>query len=271
MQDGPAAGGLAAGRWDPWPYPRFIAHRGAGPLAPENTIAALRTGWRHGYRMFEFDARLTGDGRVVLMHDDTLERTTDGSGAVDAHDWQDVSRLDAGSWHSAAMAGERVPDLESAAAWLIGRGGMANVEIKSAPGSEEDAGRSVAAQAARSWADASPPPLLSSFSSVALAAARQVAPGLPRGLLFEQPPRDGIAQALALGCVALHVAWQAVDAALVRAVHGAGLRLLCYTLDEPAAAMRLEALGVDGLIIDAVDRIEPGTERSRGPGADEGG
>lgn len=240
-----------------WPYPRHIAHRGAGRLAPENTIVALDTGWRHGYRMFEFDAKLTADGKVVLMHDDTLERTTDGVGPIATRTWEEVLLLDAGYWHSAAMAGERVPDLDRTADWLIERGAFANIEIKPCRGRDVETGVAVALAATRCWAGIDPPPLLSSFSTEALAAARQSAPDLPRGLLFTRPPADCVEQALALECVSLHVDWRAVEDALLRATREAGLRLICYTVNDPAEAERLRGLGVDGLITDAVDRIEP--------------
>lgn len=240
-----------------WPYPRHIAHRGAGRLAPENTIVALNTGWQHGYRMFEFDAKLTSDGKVVLMHDDTLERTTDGVGPIATRSWDEIQLLDAGYWHSAAMAGERVPDLDRAADWLIERGAFANIEIKPCRGRETETGVAVALAAVRCWAGIDPPPLLSSFSVDALVAARQSAPDLPRGLLFARPPADCIERALELECVSLHVDWRAVDAELLRAAHGAGLRLLCYTVNDPAEAARLRELGIDGLITDSVDRIQP--------------
>lgn len=238
-----------------WPYPRLIAHRGAGRLAPENTIVALETGWQHGYRMFEFDAKLTADGKVVLMHDDTLERTTDGVGPIATRTWDEIALLDAGYWHSAAMAGERVPDLDRAADWLIEHGGFANIEIKPCRGRDTETGVAVALTATRCWAGIEPPPLLSSFSATALAAARQTAPDLPRGLLFGRPPSDCIEQALELECVALHVDWRAVDAGLLQAAHGAGLRLLCYTVNDPAEVARLRELGVDGLITDSVDKV----------------
>ena len=93
-----------------WPYPRWIAHRGAGKLAPENTLAAFRLGASHGYRMFECDAKLSADGVVFLMHDSTLDRTTNGrellgpgaSAVAGEHPWSSLSQLDAGSWHSRA-------------------------------------------------------------------------------------------------------------------------------------------------------------------------
>ena len=98
-----------------WPYPRWVAHRGAGKLAPENTLAAFRLGASHGYRMFECDAKLSADGVVFLLHDATLERTTNGHGVAGDHDWSALSRLDAGSWHSRAFAGEAPMTLEALA------------------------------------------------------------------------------------------------------------------------------------------------------------
>ena len=88
-----------------WPYPRAIAHRGAGKLAPENTLAAFRHGASFGYRMFEFDVKLSGDGASVLLHDATLDRTTNGAGRLDALTLGQIAQLDAGSWHSPAYAG----------------------------------------------------------------------------------------------------------------------------------------------------------------------
>ena len=89
-----------------WPYPRWIAHRGAGKLAPENTLAAFKLGAQHGYRMFECDVKLSADSVLFLLHDDTLARTTNGTGDASGKTWHDLSQLDAGSWHSVAFAGE---------------------------------------------------------------------------------------------------------------------------------------------------------------------
>ena len=82
-------GGLPA-----WPYPRLAAHRGAGKLAPENTLAALRLGHAHGYRMAEIDVKLSADGVAFLLHDDTLDRTSNGRGRADALTWRELAQLD---------------------------------------------------------------------------------------------------------------------------------------------------------------------------------
>ena len=117
-----------------WPYPLWIAHRGAGQLAPENTLAAFRAGAAHGYRAFECDVKLSADGVPFLMHDATLERTTSGHGVGGDQPWHALSQLDAGSWHSRAYAGEPLPTLEALARWCIANGHFLNIEIKPTPG-----------------------------------------------------------------------------------------------------------------------------------------
>jgi glycerophosphoryl diester phosphodiesterase len=118
----------------PWPYPRRIAHRGAGKLAPENTLAAFRVGAAHGYRAFECDVKLAADGVPFLLHDATLQRTTSGRGPAAALPWNALSRLDAGGWHSPSYAGEPPASLAAVAAFCLRNGFALNVEIKASPG-----------------------------------------------------------------------------------------------------------------------------------------
>ena len=240
-----------------WPYPRWIGHRGAGQLAPENTLAAFALGARHGYRMFECDAKLSADGVVFLLHDAMLERTTNGQGLAAALDWAALSQLDAGSWHSAAHAGEPLLSLASLARWCIQEGCLLNIEIKPTPGTDRHSGEAIAREAAGLWQGQAVPPLLTSFSTEALAAARTVAPGLPRGLLLDALPEGWLEQALALGCVAVVCRYPLWDAATVARVHQAGMRCLSYTVNDAAAARQLIAWGIDGIITDRVDRFAP--------------
>ena len=168
----------------PWPYPRWIAHRGAGKLAPENTLAAFRLGAAHGYRMYECDAKLSADGVVFLLHDATLERTTNGHGVAGERPWSELSRLDAGGWHSRAFAGEPPCTLEALARHCQAQRHWLNIEIKPTPGLELATGRAVAAEARRLWtAQPGDPPLLTSFRPESLQGARDTAPELPRGWL----------------------------------------------------------------------------------------
>ena len=241
----------------PWPYPLWLAHRGAGKLAPENTLAAFRVGAQLGYRAFECDVKLSADGMLFLLHDATLERTTSGTGTAGALPWRELSRLDAGGWHSRAFAGEPLPSLQGVAAYCRRNGFALNIEIKPTPGFEAATGRAAGLEATRLWAGDTLPPLLSSFSPDALQGAREAAPQLPRALLLDAL-RDGwFEQAQSLGCEAVVTAFALMDAALIACLHGAGLRALVYTVNDVAQAQRLIALGIDGIITDAVDRFSP--------------
>lgn len=240
-----------------WPYPCHIAHRGAGKLAPENTLAALRHGASFGYRMFEFDVKLSGDGRAVLLHDATLKRTTNGQGRADALTLGEIAMLDAGSWHSPAYAGEPVPTLAAIARYTRANGHMVNIEIKPVPGAEWRTGAAVALDAQALWAGSDVLPLLSSFSEDALEAARKAAPGLPRALLLDKLPTDWLERLRRLDCVALDANHRELSAEVIQAAHAAGFRVACYTVNDPARAAQLLGWGLDALITDAVDLIAP--------------
>ena len=250
---------------DAWPYPRWVAHRGAGKLAPENTLAAFRLGASHGYRMFECDVKLSSDDVPFLLHDATLARTTNattrlscGTSAVAGeHDWKTLAQLDAGGWHSRQYAGEPLPTLDNVAAWCLANHHFLNIEIKPTPGTERETGEGVARRAAKLWQGSAMAPLLTSFETEALAGARTGAPALPRGLLLDQMPVDWLDTARMLGCVAVvckHTLW---DAATVTQAKGAGLRCLSYTVNDEGEAQRLLDLGMDGIITDRVDLFSP--------------
>lgn len=241
----------------PWPYPLWIAHRGAGKLAPENTLAAFRLGASHGYRMFECDVKLSADGLPFLLHDATLNRTTSATGVAGERPWHELSQLDAGGWHSRAHAGEPIPTLAALARYVRRNGFALNIEIKPTPGSEHHTGRVVAEQAAQLWQDDPLPPLLTSFATEALAGASQTAPHLPRGLLLDQLFDGWLEQAQALGCVAIVSHYSLLDAQVMARIDASGMRTLAYTVNDPAEARRLHKLGIDGLITDAMDRFSP--------------
>ena len=242
---------------DHWPYPRWIAHRGAGKLAPENTLAAFRLGARHGYRMFECDVKLSADDVPFLLHDASLNRTTNGSGTAGDHPWHVLSQLDAGSWHSRSYAGEPLPSFENIARFCQHNGWFLNIEIKPTPGTERHTGEVVARHAARLWQSAEAPPLLTSFDPQALEGAQASAPRLPRGLLLDQLRAGWLETALRLQCVAIvcnHSLW---DTSTVTQAHSAGFKTLSYTVNDEWAAQRLMALGTHGIITDRVDLFSP--------------
>jgi len=252
----------------PWPYPRVLAHRGGGAFAPENTIAAIRIGHQYGFRGVEFDVTLSADEEPVLIHDATLDRTTDGSGRVADRSWAELAPLDAGSWFSSSFAGEPIPHLARVVDYCRSQPMWINAEIKPAPGAERRTGERVAAALAFAFADrlardgagVGPPdpqvPLLSSFSAEALAGALHAAPQLPRALLCSRIPEDWRERLQQLACVALHCDHRHLDARWVETIRGAGFWVLCYTVNERPRARELALWGIDALCTDRLDRVD---------------
>ncbi|WP_457323404.1 glycerophosphodiester phosphodiesterase [Roseateles sp. P5_E11] len=239
-----------------WPYPLWLAHRGAGKLAPENTLAAFRMGAGFGFRAFECDVKLSRDGQAFLLHDDTLDRTTSGQGSPASADWAQLAGLDAGAWHSPPFAAEPLPRFAQIAAFCQANGCALNVEIKPCPGEEARTGAAVAHEAARLWAGALPP-LLSSFKPEALMAARGAEPALPRALLLDKLWDGWWDTAESLGVVAVITNYRLMDRALIERLHARGWRALVYTVNDAATAERLIADGIDGIITDAVHELGP--------------
>jgi glycerophosphoryl diester phosphodiesterase len=246
----------------PWPVPLWVAHRGAGKLAPENTLAAFRLGAAHGYRAFECDVKLSRDGVPFLLHDATLDRTTPERGEAGLRPWSELSRIDAGAWHSRAYAGEPLPSLDGIARYVQRNGFALNLEIKPTPGQERETGAAVGTACAARWAGSEAPLLFSSFRPDALQAARETAPHIPRALLVDTLYDAWFDTARALNCVAVVSNHKLMSAELMAQLHGAGLRGLCYTVNDLPEAQRLLALGIDGIITDAVDRFSPDTRRT---------
>ncbi|WP_313954126.1 glycerophosphodiester phosphodiesterase [Accumulibacter sp.] len=237
-----------------WSLPRVFAHRCGGALAPENTLAGLRIAARLGRKAVEFDVMLSADGSPWLIHDETLERTTDGTGRVSETSDSALSVLDAGVRQHPAFAGEPLPTLASAARLCRQLGLLANVEIKPAAGLEAATGAVVARCVRELWAGAELP-LLSSFSEVALAAAREVAPELPLGSLFEHPPEDWLERVNRVAALSLHCDADSLDDHLLRTARANGIPVLCYTVNEPLAAAALFRRGVMAVFSDRIDRV----------------
>ncbi len=235
-----------------WTYPKILAHRGGGALAPENTLAGLRCALAQGFRAVEFDVMALRSGALVLMHDPELGRTVPGSGSVADCTAAQLAAADAGSWFSPAFAGEPVPSFAEAAGFCIRHGLWMNAEIKPAPGMEAETGAWVA-RACRTLPTGSV--LLSSFSEEALRAAQRGAPTIPRALLVGAVPDDWQARLQSLGAVALHARARRLTAVQAAAVKAACFGLLAYTVNEPEPARQLFGWGVDAICTDRLDRI----------------
>lgn len=217
-------------------YPRLIAHRCGGALAPENSLAGLTAAARLGCRGVEFDVMLTADGVPILMHDETLERTTRCTGRVAEQSFAAIRAGDPG-----------VPTLAEAIAACQQLGLWANIELKPAAGHETETGRIVGAWLAAHWDGHG---VLSSFSQESALAARRELPAAAFALLYEALPDDWLADRARLGALAVHLDHTRVDAAVAAQLAAAGLPWACYTVNARAQAERLGALGCAAIITD---------------------
>ncbi len=243
-------------------YPRIIAHRGGGALAPENTLAGLHIAARMGCRGVEFDVALTADGVPILMHDETLERTTNGTGFVANKTAAEIARLDAGGKYHHAFAVEPAPTFQAALQTCAELGLWANIEIKPTLGTEAETGRVVSTvvstYVAAMMANSKPGTLLlSSFSTLALQQAMHIAPGIPRALLTESPPTDWREQLRACGASALHTAAAGITAELIAPFCNGRIPLACYTVNDRTVAAALFAAGVSAIFTDRIDLWTP--------------
>lgn len=240
---------------DPGSLPAVIGHRGAAGYAPENTIASLHKAHELGVSCVEFDVMLAADGTPVLFHDETLERTTNGSGRLADKAWEALKDLDAGTWFDSRFAAQRIPTLHQALV-LLGRLGLgANVEIKPAEGQEASTGIITAKTLQESWPRHLPAPVLSSFSERALAAAADQAPEYPRAVLVSEFPDDWQARLKAHGATSLHASRRHLTEAQAKAVVGAGYALRVYTVNEDDEARKFYAWGAQSVFSDFPDRI----------------
>jgi glycerophosphoryl diester phosphodiesterase len=257
-----------------WPYLKICAHRGAGKLAPENTLEAFQYGASFSHRMFEFDVKLSSDNISFLLHDDTLDRTTSGKGAATDFTMQELAQLNAGLVPLASDTPFglpvdqviRLPELRKISAWLLENNFLANVEIKPSPGREAETGAQIAKECVAMWsayADSLPsgqtliPPLLSSFSEVALAAARDAVPELPRALLIHALPTDWLERCLRLDVVALDCNFRELSPEVIAKAKANQLRVVSYTINDGQIMQRLFDHGLDCAITDAVNLFKP--------------
>jgi glycerophosphoryl diester phosphodiesterase len=261
-----ARGGVARGRSAPGSespertrpslaLPRVMGHRGAAGLAPENTLASLRTAAALGMTWVEFDVMLSGDGVPVLFHDDNLKRITGRKAAMARTSYADLAKLEAGAWFAPGFIGEPIPSLEQALALAVKLGVTPNIEIKPTPRRDSATAAAVVETIARRWPGDRPGPLLSSFSRQALEVARAIAPSLPRALIAWRLPRDWQTAAEALECANLHLRGLRLRGKTAAKIKRAGYQLAAFTVNDPKRARRLIRLGVDCIITDRPDVI----------------
>jgi glycerophosphoryl diester phosphodiesterase len=243
----------------PLSIPKIIGHRGAAASAPENTLAGFRRAQALGAAWVEFDVRLTADGRCILLHDDSVDRTTDGSGRAADMTLDTLAALDAGGWFAPGFAGEAIPTFEEAIDLLAELGLGANVEIKPHRGAETETAAAVCRILETSWPSALPAPLVSSFAYSVLETAQRVAPQLARGLLLSHIGNDWRDLAVAIDARSIHCDHARLSEKRVKEIRAAGYPLLAYTINHAGRAQELFGWGVSAVFSDTPDVVAAAT------------
>lgn len=229
------------GRWFVW------GHRGASAIAPENTLAAFRAAEAAGADGVELDVQLSRDGVPVVLHDSTVDRTSDGHGAVGGLTLAELKGLDAGSWYGAAFAGEKIPTLAEVLNWGGDRLRF-NVEIKDAA-----AGQTVL-ELARRYTRALL--LVSSFDHALLAELRRCAPKLPLAFLWEESGWSAaLERAAACGAESFHPRADGLSLELVAACRRRKMAVYPWTVDQAANLDVCRRLAVDGVFCNDPARV----------------
>ncbi|WP_273764370.1 glycerophosphodiester phosphodiesterase [Aeromonas hydrophila] len=228
---------------------QIIAHRGASGLAPENTLKAIRLALALGAGAIEIDVQLA-DGELWVFHDRRLERCTDGSGVLTAQSRAYLASLDAGE-------GERIPTLWQVMEAIAGQAEL-HIELKGAQTADEVARLTRRAEAELGFAPTQW--VVSSFHHPELARFAALRPDIRLGALTSTIPLTLAKFAAELGAWSLNCDVDFVDQSLVQDAHDRGLKVLVYTVDEPADQAMLAAIGVDGIFTNRPDRFLPPTK-----------
>jgi glycerophosphoryl diester phosphodiesterase len=236
--------------------PPIIGHRGACAYAPENTLESIRTAYEMGVKWVELDVKLTADSVPILFHDDDLDRTTNGHGAVAQTRWRDIQDLEAGSWFSEGFAGIRVPTLEETLDVLMHYKMGVNLEIKPCAGREVETAESMLDLLTQSW-DERDNILISSFSHVSLETTKDMAEDFPRALLLDDEwPKNWLEIAEYLEVPIINIS-NSCNREQVELVIDSGRQVFVYTVDDPQRAKQLRQWGVDGVFTNDPDAITP--------------
>jgi glycerophosphoryl diester phosphodiesterase len=228
-----------------------IAHRGASGNAPENTLAAFRKAVALGATFIETDLQLSRDARFVAIHDASVNRTTNGQGAVHDMTLTDLRKLDAGSWFGSEFAGERIPTLEEIFEFSKKNDVVFYLEIK--PGAAWG-GEHALVGALRESGEI-PRAVVISFDAAIVLNLRKIEPTLMTGLLYDGQIENPLDKAVEIGARQVAVRGDLVTPALIAQAKKKDLQVVCWTVNHPAHMRMLAAAGVDGIMSDYPDRL----------------
>jgi len=232
--------------------PRVIGHRGARGHAPENTMPSFRKALELGADWIELDVHITKDGRLVVIHDDSVDRTTDGSGLIASLTWDEIRHLDAGSWYDPAFTGAHIPLLEEVLEWARGRVPLI-MEMKHAWQEKDDLVDRVV-EAIRRHQMVEQVEVIS-FDHRMVRRVKELEPAISTGILYVAALADPIEVARAARADALHPQYSYVDGELVQEAHRAGLAVSPWVVNDPELARLLASWGVDSIGTDYPDRL----------------
>lgn len=234
------------------PNVKNLAHRGASAAAPENTMAAFRLAEQMGADGIELDVQLTRDGVPVVIHDEWLDRTTNGKGLVSEHTLAEIRALDAGSWFGQAFAGEKVPTLEEVVRTFVRRL-FFNIELKNSylpmPTLEHRTIALIRSYRLKRGV------LVSSFNHQSMHLFHHLAPDIPTGLLYDCVLVEAPPYAKRIGAAALNPFYMCVTQERVKEAHATGLQMNVWTVNDPDDMRHLMELGVDAIITNHPDRL----------------
>jgi len=234
--------------------PRIVGHRGACGHAPENTLASFKAAADLGCKSIEIDGMTTKDNQVVVCHDTSVNRCTNGTGAVLLKTLAELEALDAGSKFDPKFAGEKIPTLEETLEYVHSLGMSINLEIKPTSGWQVETTTRII-EVLKESQPADLPLMFSSFNVEALEVAQRLAPEIERGYLCEVPPSDWERRLKAVGAASLHCHHSFATEQIIKDVQSAGYRILVYTVNDADIGKRLLDWNIDGIITDFPDRL----------------
>jgi len=238
--------------------PPVIAHRGTPLRAPENTMPSFAAALKAGAKWIEADVKLTSDGVPVLIHDETVDRTTDGRGPIASMIWEEAQKLDAGGWFAPEFKGTRLPSFAELVSFVCANDLRLFLELKPSPGRAQATAMVTLIEASKLWPEKMPPPVISSFDVESLAIAAQLHPDWPRALFLDDWCPDWMDRAASIKAIAVAMREDTLTADRAAALRGSSVPILAYTVNDPARAKALLESGVRAVFSDDSEAILKG-------------
>lgn len=235
--------------------PQIIGHRGASYYAPENTKASIELAAKQGVKWVEVDLHLTADDNIIINHNSTVTKRTNGAGKIIKMTTKELLQLDAGSWHSKQYVGQRLLTLEQLIRLATKLDINLNLELKANTGVNEKTAEVAAEIVKKHWPKAKPLPLFSSFSLTAVDAIKHYYSAAPRAVVVKEWNRFVRQAVLDLECTTINADRRLITPKRLQAMHETGCKVLTYTVNGLKSAVKFMEMGVDGIFTDRPNDI----------------